>query len=201
MPATARKNIVRDGEVAVYHVWSRCVQRLRLCGVDPVTGIDYSYRKKWIEELLKYQAKVFAVDVGGFHLLDNHKHSTLCTRPDIAETWSDKEVAWRWKMAWPKWKKGQWTREPTDKSIAEVLSRGPEAIQKIRENLSCLSWFVARWKEPVARLVNDEEKSSGHMWAERFGCRELTDDGEILTSSVYNDLQQVKCGAADSLAE
>ncbi|MCP4945031.1 MAG: hypothetical protein GY924_24030, partial [Planctomycetaceae bacterium] len=56
-------------------------------------------------------------------------------------------------------------------------------------------------KEPVARLVNDEEKSSGHMWAERFGCRELTDDGETLISSVYNDLQQVKCGAADSLAE
>jgi hypothetical protein len=200
MPAHARKDLVRDGEVAVYHVWSRCVQSVWLCGLDPRTGIDYSYRKDWIEKLLRYQADVFAIDVGSFHLLSNHKHAVLCTRPDLAETWSDEEVAWRWKMAWPRWENNQWLCEPSDQDIREVLSHGSERIEQIRCNLSSLSWFMARWKEPVARAANEETETRGHMWAERYGCRELTSDGEILVALAYNDMQQVRCGAADSLA-
>ncbi len=201
MPALARKHLVREGEVACYHVWSRCVQRIWLCGEDPVTGTDYSHRKTWIEDLLKYQAKVFAVDVGAYHILSNHKHSVLCTRPDIARTWSAEEIAWRWKMAWPNWEAGAWFREPDDRSIEALLAQGPQHIEKLRGNLSSLSWFLARWKEPIARRVNFEAKTSGHMWAERFGCRELTDDGEVLAGCVYNDLQQVKCGAVESVEQ
>ncbi len=74
MPACARKLIVRDGEIAIYHGWSRCVQRALLCGKDPVTGVDFNYRRQWIEDLLEYQASVFAVDVGNFSVLSNHTH-------------------------------------------------------------------------------------------------------------------------------
>lgn len=201
MPAHSRKDLVREGEVAVYHVWSRCVQSIYLCGVDPITGKDFSHRKNWVENLLKYQSKVFAVDVGGYHTMSNHKHADLCTRPDIAATWSDEEVAWRWKMAWPKFEKGEWFREPEDAKIAALLAQGPEVIEQIRQNLSSLSWFMARWKQPIALEANKETKTKGHMWAERFGCRELTNDGEILSGLVYTDLQQIKCGAARTLEE
>ena len=37
MPGCAQNQIVREGEIAVYHTWSRCVQRAYLCGDDPLT--------------------------------------------------------------------------------------------------------------------------------------------------------------------
>ena len=201
MASHARKDIVREGEVGCYHVWSRCVQRIWLCGVDPLTGKDYSHRKQWIENLLIYLERVFAVDVGAHHILSNHKHAVLCTRPDVAETWSQEEIVWRWKLAWPQWEAGQWYREPSDREIEEVLAKGPDHIEQLRKNLSSLSWFLGRWKEPIARRVNAEAGTSGHMWAERFGSRELTDDGELLVACVYTDLQQLKCGAVQSIEE
>ena len=121
MPGNARKDIVRAGEVATYHCWSRCVQRAFLCGEDPVTGRDFNYRRSWIEDLLAYQARVFAVDVGNYNLLSNHAHAIPRTRPDIAAQWSAEELALRWKMAWPEFLDGQWIREPTDQ---EALATG-----------------------------------------------------------------------------
>ena len=99
MPGHARKDIVREGEIGTYHCWSRCVQRAFLCGYDPVTQRDFDYRRGWIEDLLAYQARVFAIDVGNFNVLSNHHHSLCRTRPDLAARWPAEEVALRWKLA------------------------------------------------------------------------------------------------------
>ncbi len=200
MPGYARKYLVREGEVATYHCWSRCVQRSFLCGYDPVTGRDFSYRRGWAENLLAYQASVFAVDVGNYNLLSNHAHNILRTRPDIAATWSHEELAWRWKRAWPEFLDGQWVREPKDQEIEELLAL-PEKLEWIRRNLSSLSWFMARWKEPIARVCNKEMKSSGHFWEARFGCRELLDREATASCFFYVDLQQLLAGLAASLEE
>jgi hypothetical protein len=45
MPTYARRQIVVEDEVGVYHCIARCVRRAFLCGVDPYTGRDYSHRK------------------------------------------------------------------------------------------------------------------------------------------------------------
>jgi len=66
-----------------------------------------------------------------------------------------------------------------------------EKIEQIRRNLSSLSWFMARWKEPMARLCNAESDNSGHFWEARFKCRELLDDEAVLTCSIYVDLNTV----------
>ncbi len=87
MPANARKDIVREGEIGTYHCWSRCVQRAFLCGYDPLTERDFDYRRGWIEDLLAYQARVFAIDVGNFNVLSNHLHALFRTRPDVAACW------------------------------------------------------------------------------------------------------------------
>lgn len=200
MPGNARGDIVRLGEIGTYHCWSRCVQRAFLCGYDPVTGTDFNYRRAWMEDLLEYQAGVFAVDVGSYNILSNHTHAVLRTRPDIARSWSDEELAWRWKMAWPKWIDGQWVREPTDREIEQLLAR-PEKISEIRNNLSSLSWFLARWKEPMARICNAEMETSGHFWEGRYKCRELLDESAVLTCSMYVDLNQIRAGQASSLLE
>ena len=70
MAGCARNQIVREGEIGIYHTWSRCVQRAYLCGDDPLTGVNYDYRRSWIQDLLKHQAGVFAVDIGNFAILN-----------------------------------------------------------------------------------------------------------------------------------
>ncbi len=83
MPGYARKEIVREREIGVYHTWSRCVQRAFLCGLDPEIDIDFDdYRRDWIKSLLEYQARVFAVDVGNYSVLSNHQHLIVRTRSD-----------------------------------------------------------------------------------------------------------------------
>ncbi len=198
MPANARKDIVREGEIGTYHCWSRCVQRAFLCGYDPVTERDFDYRRGWIESLLAYLAGVFALDVGNFNILSNHLHALLRTRPDLALRWSAEEVAWRWKRAWPELCDGQWVREPTDAELDALLAQ-PTKIEQLRSRLSSLSWFMARWKEPIARMCNSEMDTSGHFWEGRFHSRELLDDEAVLTCSFYVDLNQLRAGLADSL--
>ena len=190
MPGCPRSEIVRNGEVAVYHCWSRCVRGAYLLGTDPESGKNYDHRKDWLVKLLEYQLSVFAVEAGGFTIEDTHLHLPVRTRPDVAATWSDAEVAWRWKRAWPSWDGRQWQREVTDKSVDRLLKQ-PEKIAKARANLSTVSWFMARWKEPIAKLANAEEGKKGHFWDQRFGCRELADEPAVLACMVYVDLNPV----------
>jgi hypothetical protein len=200
MPANARKDIVREGEIGTYHCWSRCVQRAFLCGYDPVSERDFDYRRGWIEDLLAYLARVFAIDVGNYSVLSNHLHALLRTRPDLAALWSAEEVALRWKLAWPEFLDGQWVREPTDAELDMLLAQ-PAKIEQIRRRLGSLSWFMARWKEPIARLCNAEMDTRGHFWDARFRSRELLDDEAVLTCSLYVDLNQSRAGMADSLED
>ena len=95
MPSYARKEIVPDGEVGVYHCVNRCVRRAWLCGEDPVSGKSYHHRKAWIRDRLEELAGAFAIDVCGFAVMSNHIHVVLRTRPDVVEEWSDDEVARR----------------------------------------------------------------------------------------------------------
>jgi hypothetical protein len=198
MPGHPRKDLVREGEIGVYHTWSRCVQRAWLCGEDPVTGNNYEHRRSWIQKLLEYQASVFAIDVGNYNILSNHQHLIARTRPDIAATWSDEDVAWRWKCAWPSWINGEWVRNPTDEDLDELLAT-PERIPVLRANLASLSWFMARWKQPIARMANLESQTKGHFYESRFGSRELVEEGALLLCSVYVDLNQIKAGQAPTL--
>lgn len=177
MPGHSRKTIVREGEIGTYHTWSMAVQGAYLCGYDPETGKDFDYRRDWIQSLLEYQASVFAVDIGNYNILSNHQHLIARTRPDISSTWSDEMVAWRWKLAWPQWIDGTWIRQPTDQEIEELLAN-PDRIAEVRQNLASLSWFMARWKEPIARLANAESGTKGHFYAQRFGSRELLESSK-----------------------
>ena len=90
MPACPRRQIVPRGEVGVFHLWNRCVQRAFLCDRDPATGKNYEYRRAWIEDLERRLASLFAIEVSHHAELKNHIHVVVRTRPDVAQTWDDR---------------------------------------------------------------------------------------------------------------
>ena len=204
-------------EVEIHHVWSRVVQRAMLLGVDPLTLIDYAGRRSTVEQLIKYQAGVFAVDVANFSIMGNHLHAILRSRPDIVANWSDEECAFRYKSAWPTWRdtaeragptyadrvyqrQGIWDRVPSDQAI-ECLLEDEVAMARIRIFLGSISGFMARVKEPLARLFNQECDVNGSYWAKRFGNRMLESLEEIIGGNIYVDLNYVRANAASSLEE
>ena len=198
MSSKPRKDVVRQGEIGSYHCWSRCVRREHLFGQDSVTGKDFSFRREILRKLIAYQSRIFAVDLGSYSILSNHFHLAARTRPDITDAWDDEEVAWRWKCAWPSWKEGNWSREPTEYDIQELLNDKIK-LAKAREGLSSLSWYMARIKEPIAKLFNKLDSVKGHFFESRFGCREILDDAAVLCCSAYIDLNQITAGMATSL--
>jgi len=72
MPAYARRQIVDETEVGVYHCVSRCVRRAFLCGQDAFSGRNYDHRKTWIQSRMEELASIFAVDLLGFSVITNH---------------------------------------------------------------------------------------------------------------------------------
>ena len=66
MPSCPCGDIVRLGEVALCHCWTRCVRRALLCGQDANTGKDYEYRREWIRDFEETLAALFGIEVG-FH--------------------------------------------------------------------------------------------------------------------------------------
>jgi hypothetical protein len=213
----ARGDSMDPLEVEIHHVWSRVVQRAMLLGVDPLTLIDYAGRRGIVEQLIKHQAGVFAVDVANYSIMGNHLHAILRSRPDIVATWSDEECAFRYKSAWPTWldtsketgptyvdrvyqRQGTWDCVPSDQAI-ECLLEDEVAMARVRIFLGSISGFMARVKEPLARLFNKECDVNGSYWAKRYGNRLLESHQEIIGGNIYVDLNHVRANAALSLEE
>ena len=87
MPACPRSEIVHDGEVEVYHAYTRCVRGSFLCGVDRLTGIDYSHRRRWIHEFEKRLASLYGLEIGFHAEMSNHLHLILRSRPVRRSVW------------------------------------------------------------------------------------------------------------------
>ena len=200
MASRPRRDVVDPNEVGVYHVWSRCVRRARLCGQDPVTGMDYEYRRDWIRDFAEKLAALFAIEIAFRGELSNHLHAVIRNRPDISQSdmLSDDEVVQRWLTIThlAKSKHGE-TKEISQGQIALEKTK-PGRIAVLRRNLADPSWFMWVWCEYVARRCNREDKTSGHFWEERFGARRLLDETSIVVCGVYIDLNQIRAGEADS---
>lgn len=202
MPGSSRRDIIREGEIATYHIWSQTALQRFLLGRDYGLKQNNEHRRAWCMSLVAYLGRIFAVDIGSLHPMDNHFHLILRTRPDLVTMLTDEEVALRWRLAWPLYDKatGQWHRSPADADIQKLLGDQDKLLQ-IRKNLSSVSWFVGRFKECLSKLANAEVGTKGHFWSERFGSRELVDDAAVFTGMLYTDLNQVRAGMAPSLLQ
>ncbi len=196
MPAYPRRDIVAHDEVGVYHCIARCVRRAFLCGVDPLSGVDHEHRKEWIRERLQQLASVFAIDVCGYAVMSNHLHVVLRGRPDLAQDWSDEEVAIRWKRLYPARDPATGSPiEPAECDLAMIVSDRAR-VSELRERLSSLSWFMRCLSEPIARRANREDGCTGRFWEGRFKSQALLDEAAILACSIYVDLNPIRAGIA-----
>ena len=168
MPTYARRQIVVEDQVGVYHCIARCVRRAFLCGLDPYTGQDYSHRKEWILDRLRELAGLFAIEVCGYSVMSNHLHLVLRIRPDIAGQWPADEIALRWCRIFPP--SHDATGEPVELNEHDLamLTANSERLAELRERLASLSWLIRCLCERIARAANREDGSSGRFWAGRF---------------------------------
>ncbi len=198
MPAYARRQIVDESVVGVYHCMARCVRRAFLCGVDRYTGQNFDHRKTWIRQRLEQLAGILAIDVLGFAVLSNHLHVMLRIRPDVAAEWSDEEVALRWWRLHPGRRNEDGTpAEPEPHELAMLLADA-EALAKRRRRLSSLSWFMRSVCEPIARRANREDRVRGSFWEGRFKSQAVLDEPAALACSVYIDLNPIRAGVAQT---
>jgi REP element-mobilizing transposase RayT len=194
--ALPRSQYVLEGQEGVYHCFSRCVRRAFLCGFDTLTLRDFSHRKAWLVDRLRYLAAIFAIEVCAYAIMETHYHTILRTRPDIVATWSASEVATRWLTLFPHHRDSHGLPlPPTDEEIA-ALANLPERIAQLRQRLCSLSWFMGRLNEFIARAANKEDRVKGRFWESRFKCQALLDDTAIAACMVYVDLNPIRAGVA-----
>jgi hypothetical protein len=194
--ALPRSHYVQDGQEGVYHCFSRCVRRAFLYGFDQVTQRDFSHRKAWLVERLRHLAAIFAIDVCAYAVMENHYHTVLRTRPDIVALWPDRDVATRWLTLFPRHRDRNGAPMPPAEKDVRALTDCPERIDKLRQRLSSLSWFMGRLNEFIARAANKEDGVKGRFWESRFKCQALLDEAAIAASMVYVDLNPIRAGRA-----
>jgi hypothetical protein len=191
-----RSQYVREGQEGVYHCFSRCVRRAFLYGFDVVTGRDFSHRKAWLVDRLRYLAAIFAIEVCAYAIMENHWHAILRIRPDIVASWSNREVAIRWLTLFPRHDGPKGVGEPPSEEQVGALVDCPERIAELRRRLCSLSWFMGRLNEFIARAANKEDRVKGRFWEGRFKCQALLDDAAIAACMVYVDLNLIRAGLA-----
>jgi putative transposase len=199
--ALPRSLYVQEGQEGVYHCFARCVRRAFLYGFDALTRRDFSHRKAWLVDRLRFLAAIFAIEVCAYAVMENHYHTILRTRPDIVATWSDREVATRWLTLFPRHRNLDGTPiPPVEKEIC-ALADCPERIGQLRRRLSSLSWFMGRLNEFIARAANKEDRVKGRFWEARFKCQALLDEAAIAACMVYVDLNPIRAGVAGTPEE
>ncbi len=199
MARRRRSDMFVPEEIAVVHVMNRVARGSYLFGKDLVSGKDYSYRQRWLEERLALQVACFGIDLLGFSFLSNHFHQVLRSRPDIVATWTDEEVARRWLTLCPvaRDEKGI-PLEPTEEDIA-ALCRQKKRIQELRKRLSDISWWMRLYNQMIAQWVNQADKTEGRLWQGRFKAVRLLDEASILACMAYVDLNPIRAGITDRL--
>lgn len=201
MARLARAEVIDPGQVSVVHVFNRTVRRCFLLGDDPISGKNFDYRKHWIEQTLEHFSSQFGIDLLGFAILSNHFHLLVRTRPDIVATWDDTEVARRWLMVCPHRRLPDGSPAVPTEAELNTIRNCSEKVDKIRERLANISWWMRLLCQRVASRANREDGESGRFWQDRFRAVRLLDEASLLACSVYIDLNPIRAAIAENILE
>ncbi len=187
-----RSELIDLSQTPYYHCMTRCVRRTYLCGVDQETGQDFSHRKTWLQNRILHLSTIFAIKICAYAIMSNHYHLVLFIDESQAKAWDPKDVIERWKLLFPK-------------NAKEVLSRNlpdttlNQKIEQWREHLMNLSWYMRCLNEPIARSSNEEDNCTGRFWEGRYKSKAILDDGALLTTMAYVDLNPIRAGSSTTL--
>ena len=197
----SRENQISLDATSFYHCYVRCVRRAFLCGDDHSTGQNYDHRKQWLVSRIRFLSYVYSIDVCAYAVMSNHYHVVLHVDRDRALAWSKEEVCERWMQLY----KGHmlvdhWLKE--SKSIDRATQAAvDDIIESWRERLYDISWFMRGINERIARMANEEENCKGRFWEGRFKSQALLDDVALLSCMAYVDLNPIRAGMEETLAE
>jgi REP element-mobilizing transposase RayT len=188
----ARKRIIDPSLPTWVHCTSRCVRRAFLCGGTA------DHRRGWLEERLCLLAGIFAVEIAGYAIMENHLHVIVRMQPRHPSTWSEEEVARRWYGIYP----ADYFADGTPKPAAEALiqsRRDDHAwVGERRKRLADLGWFMKALKEAIARRANREDGCTGAFWEGRFHSVPLLDQAALIACMAYVDLNPVRARIAET---
>lgn len=185
----ARSQLVDVSVTPWYHVISKTVR-----GAYLLREGDHD-RKQWIEDRLKFLAGVFAIDVAGFAVLDNHMHVLVRLAPERIQEWTDDYVVRKWARLFPPRSADRKLIKVTDEWVAQKAA-DEQFVLKARARLADLGWFMKCLKEPLARMANKAESQTGAFWQSRYKSIAILDDEALLATCAYIDLNPVAAGIA-----
>jgi putative transposase len=198
--ATPRSKLVDQTTPLHYHLVSRCVRQVRLCGKDPNSRKDYSHRKDWLIERMFHLARYFAIEIDAFAIMSNHFHLVVYYDPIECTRWTDDEVAFRWVEAFPPTVNGE-VIEDLKPICREQILDNKNLLDNRRKKLGCLSTFMKHLKQPIARRANQEDGCQGHFFETRFYSGALLSDQALLASMAYVDLNPIRARIAQSIEQ
>lgn len=199
--ATPRKLLVDPVVPLFYHVASRCVRRSWLCGKDKVSGKNYSHRKQWLIDRIRFLSQYFAVEVHAYAIMSNHFHLILRYAPLAHLQWTDETVADRWLSVCPP---RTWTGEIDVEAIPEakaLLIADGKRLRHVRSQLGSLSTFMKHLKQSIARRANQEDGCKGHFFEQRFYSGALLSERAIITAMVYVDINPIRAEIVETIEQ
>ena len=180
-----------------YHCVSRCVRRAFLCGEDRYTGKSYDHRRAFIEEELLRLGLVFYLEVVVYSVMSNHYHVVLFIDQAAQKKANAKDIVTRWHQL----HKGN----PVSVKYLDGEHLEPHEVEQLntyidrwREQLASISWYMRVLNEKVARMANIEDDVTGRFWEGRFKCQALLDEQALLSCMAYVDLNPVRADMAST---
>lgn len=194
----SRKSLISLFDTPYYHCISRCVRRAFLCGEDKYSGQSFEHRRRWMIERIRNLTDIFSIQVCAYSIMSNHYHLVLFVDEAEINTCCHQEICERWQKIYSlptiikSWQKGELCSEFEVKIALEI-------IEKWRERLSNISWFMRCLNEFIARKANKEDDCKGRFWEGRFKSQALLDQKALLTCMAYVDLNPVRSQMNESV--
>ncbi|MGB1110170.1 MAG: transposase, partial [Gammaproteobacteria bacterium] len=192
----AREQLISLSDTPYYHCISRCVRRAFLCGEDHLTGNNYEHRKGWVIERLHLLDSVFAIDLCAYAVMSNHCHLVLRVDTARADDWEREQVIERWQRLYSLPPLIQ--QYLAGSSSPGLQQKAEEIIERWRERLMDISWYMRSLNEHLARRANAEDGCTGRFWEGRFKSQALLDEAAVLTCMSYVDLNPIRAKIAQT---
>jgi REP element-mobilizing transposase RayT len=185
----ARSQIVDAKSARYYHCISKTVR-----GAD-LMGDSFQHRKQWVEDRLEHLSQQYAISVASFAIMDDHVKLLLRLEPEMAKSWSGKQVLSRWLNLYPPAHVDVSKKAQVDSWINENVG-SKKLVADLRRRLQELGWFMKSLKEPISRMANAEDQCRGVFWAGRYKSIAIVDVEARLATCCYIDLNPLAAGKA-----